>query len=164
MFVCDKCGSFIDLGGTEYDCPKGCYDTFPEQDRFCYFCNAITETENECCVKCGLSKTTPDKFPIGKYAKEISKYGRKKLKDALQREAELRHQAEYALIENGFRQDSLGKWEKDGHVSINHKDVLSNISEDKPNYTLKSTVQDDILEFDTTIEDDLMRNVSISVN
>ena len=118
MFVCDKCGSFIDLGGTEYDCPKGCYDTFPEQDRFCYFCNAITETENECCVKCGLSKTTPDKFPAGKYAKDISKYGRKKLKDALLREAELRHQAEYALIENGFRQDSSGKWGRDSNTPI----------------------------------------------
>lgn len=114
MFACNKCGSLIDLGGTEYDCPKGCYDTIaPEQNRFCYFCNRITETENECCPKCGLSKTTPDKFPIGKYAKEISRYGRKTLKDILLREAELRHQAEYTLIENGFRQDNTGKWVKE---------------------------------------------------
>jgi len=27
MFYCPKCGALIDLGGTEYDCPRGCFDS-----------------------------------------------------------------------------------------------------------------------------------------
>lgn len=26
MFVCEKCGAWIDKGGTEWDCPYGCFD------------------------------------------------------------------------------------------------------------------------------------------
>jgi len=27
-----------------------------EKPRFCYFCNSITDTLDECCIVCGLSK------------------------------------------------------------------------------------------------------------
>lgn len=30
MYCCAKCGALIDLGGTEEDCPRGCYDTDDE--------------------------------------------------------------------------------------------------------------------------------------
>jgi len=64
MFCCAKCGALIDLGFTEFDCPKGCYDEDTPK-RYCNFCRKYTDTEDENCVVCKLSKT----HDIGKLPK-----------------------------------------------------------------------------------------------
>lgn len=60
-----------------------------------------------------IERDQPAYFPEDEYRKEVVKYGRKKLADALVEEARLRYQAEKELLENGFRLNCLGKWVKD---------------------------------------------------
>jgi hypothetical protein len=66
-----------------------------------------------------IEDTLPLPFPDEDYRKEVCRYGRRRLVDALVNEARLRFEAEQALADFGFRLNSYGMWERQKLAEIN---------------------------------------------